>query len=181
MGSNKRPDWGQEESDLLTQMWTSQKSSASKIAAALEERFGRPFSRNAVIGRAHRLGLQGQGAPSGGFWTAKEKKPKAPKEKTVKAAAAALIARPPPAAFDMADGNFMAIGAEPVTIPVSDRIGVMELRGGMCRWPIGDPLTDDFTFCGEACDIARSYCAGHREIAYRPIERAKKVAWRAFR
>jgi GcrA cell cycle regulator len=35
----------------------------------------------------------------------------------------------------------------------------------MCRWPIGDPLEDGFTFCGRPAE--RSYCGQHAQIAYR--------------
>jgi GcrA cell cycle regulator len=37
----------------------------------------------------------------------------------------------------------------------------------MCKWPIGEPLKDGFTYCCRRSD-AGPYCDGHTQIAYRP-------------
>lgn len=45
-----------------------------------------------------------------------------------------------------------------------------DLTNDTCRWPIGDPLADNFHFCGAQADLAagRSYCAAHHRLAYQP-------------
>ena len=42
------------------------------------------------------------------------------------------------------------------------KIGVLDLKPGMCRWPVGDPLGDDFSFCGDQCAKGSSYCTEHK-------------------
>jgi hypothetical protein len=45
-------------------------------------------------------------------------------------------------------------------------ISVVKLTGCMCKYPIGDPKKDDFTFCGEPAMAGRPYCEAHSQIAY---------------
>ena len=35
-----------------------------------------------------------------------------------------------------------------------------------CCWPIGEPGTREFRFCGAEADPGRPYCADHSAIAY---------------
>ncbi len=59
------------------------------------------------------------------------------------------------------------------------RVTIMELREGMCRWPIGDPTSPEFRFCGARADIGSPYCDHHARIAYQPAadrRRERKVA-----
>jgi GcrA cell cycle regulator len=44
----------------------------------------------------------------------------------------------------------------------------MELRENMCRWPMGDPTTPEFRFCGMKTDTGQPYCSYHCRIAYQP-------------
>ncbi len=60
---------------------------------------------------------------------------------------------------------------------MSERVTIMELREAMCRWPIGDPTTAEFRFCG-----ARSpggggspYCNYHSQIAYQPVQDRRRA------
>ena len=183
MSSNTRPDWTEEQVALLTEMWKSKTSSASKIATALTEKFVRPFSRNSVIGKAHRMGLKGAGALASKHRGRKPRvyapKPKKPKPQII-------IENP-----RMTSGELLAIvtdmvdrkrSEEPViAIPPSRRVTILDLHAGVCRYPIGDPLEEDFTFCGAECDLTRPYCVEHHTLSYRPIVKKPKVAWRARR
>lgn len=59
------------------------------------------------------------------------------------------------------------------------RVTIMELREGMCRWPIGDPTSPEFRFCGARADIGSPYCDHHARIAYQPAadrRRERKTA-----
>lgn len=43
---------------------------------------------------------------------------------------------------------------------------VIRLAGQGCQWPTGDPLNEDFNFCGEPCAQGKSYCEDHYAQAY---------------
>ena len=48
------------------------------------------------------------------------------------------------------------------------KVGFEEIGEGACRWPLGDPTTEDFVYCGVQTAKGRSYCAGHCRMAYKP-------------
>lgn len=53
----------------------------------------------------------------------------------------------------------------------------MDLRFGMCKWPIGNPGSEGFGFCGSpARDVVSPYCCEHSRIAYRTVAQAKREA-----
>ena len=45
-------------------------------------------------------------------------------------------------------------------------IKLSALTSDMCSWPIGDPGTDGFRFCGRSAVTSKPYCAEHCSIAY---------------
>jgi GcrA cell cycle regulator len=51
----------------------------------------------------------------------------------------------------------------------SKRIGLMELTEKTCKWPVGDPATDDFWFCGLATQTGKPYCEAHVGVAFQPM------------
>ena len=141
--------------------------SASHIAAELGV-----GSRNAVIGKASRIGIKLMGggrAPSSA----------APARAGRPQWATARYARP------SADGHGAhAVAARGVSPVVEgrgaawpfgeDEIGEMrrlrfeDIRESACRWPLGDPRSGDFAYCGLTPVDGQSYCAGHCRMAYRP-------------
>ena len=162
--------WTDDRVELLTKLW-GEGLSASQIAAAL----GGGVTRNAVIGKVHRLGLSGRAKPG------------------VSAAARPAKARavvPPPQPFEgarpsgrdtaddvrrpalVADQRWVA---DQVEIPVSQRVSIMELRDSMCRWPIGDPSKPDFAFCGGRAVSGLPYCGHHCRIAYQPAAERRRL------
>ncbi len=64
--------------------------------------------------------------------------------------------------------------AAPVALAVSQRVTIMDLRDSMCRWPLGDPTTPDFRFCGARSITGLPYCTHHAEIAYQPAAERKR-------
>jgi GcrA cell cycle regulator len=44
----------------------------------------------------------------------------------------------------------------------------------MCKWPIGDPSSDSFSFCGRRSDDGTPYCVEHARVAYQPSQKTKK-------
>jgi GcrA cell cycle regulator len=114
--------WTEERVAALQQLWA-QGLSASQIA----ERLG-SVTRNAVIGKAHRLGLAGRPSP---------------------------------------------IRVEPAAAPAAP-VRASNYKGPTCQWPLGDPTSQDFKFCGAPIEPGRPYCAQHCEQAY--IRRDNKAA-----
>ena len=53
---------------------------------------------------------------------------------------------------------------------------VLTLGAHMCKWPIGDPSTDSFTFCGRRSDGDGPYCVNHARVAYQPQQPRKRSA-----
>jgi len=66
--------------------------------------------------------------------------------------------------------------AEEVVVPISERVTLMDLRESMCRWPMGDPTSPDFRFCGARSPIgAGPYCAYHSRVAYQPAQDRRRL------
>jgi GcrA cell cycle regulator len=53
-------------------------------------------------------------------------------------------------------------------IPLGQRRSLLELTEETCRWPIGDPGSPEFFFCGGAAIVGLPYCAHHSRVAYQP-------------
>jgi len=49
------------------------------------------------------------------------------------------------------------------------RLTLMELTERTCKWPIGDPATDDFWFCGLGSLPGKPYCEAHVGVAFQPM------------
>ena len=54
-------------------------------------------------------------------------------------------------------------------IPIGQRCSLLELTDAKCRWPIGDPGTPEFFFCGGKPAAELPYCVYHSRIAYQPV------------
>jgi GcrA cell cycle regulator len=159
--------WTEERVERLKKLW-SDGLSASQIAADLAG----GVTRNAVIGKVHRLGLSGRGKPSGaGTPRPRKAAPRAPSAPTTfdqlrrRSATALAPARAP---LPEAEVAYQPLPVEEVVIPMSERVTIMELRDSMCRWPLGDPSTAEFRFCGARAGTAGPYCGYHAQLAYQP-------------
>jgi GcrA cell cycle regulator len=166
--------WNDERVELLKKLWTDGLS-ASQIAAELGS-----VTRNAVIGKVHRLGLSGRAKTA----TPAQQRPR---KQTAPAAARPAAARSVSA--PQVRGN-VALAAQPmmeayietmpevredVVVPMSRRVQIMELREAMCKWPIGDPMNADFVYCGADCNFGTPYCTHHSAIAYQPAIERRRV------
>lgn len=145
--------------------------SASFIAAALGA-----ASRNAVIGKANRIGvkLNGDGRAS---------VPGGASARTYRAPLAAVPHKPVPDNPNFASSLARGPQVKPRVKPAvaskvawtfaEAEVGEMrrmrfeEIRGFACRWPLGDPRSEDFAYCGLKPAEGHSYCAGHCRMAYR--------------
>ncbi len=169
----RKNTWPDERVEILKKLWLDGLS-ASQIAAQL----GDGITRNAVIGKVHRLGLSGRGSPTRAARprTRRPRQPSAPKRMPT-SGNAALKAK---TAVSPARRSEPAL--EPirlVDIPVGERIGILSLTEKTCRWPLGDPGSDEFCFCGQTPQDGTPYCDYHASIAYQPAHerrRPKKIA-----
>ena len=162
--------WTEERVELLKRLWADGRS-ASQIAAEIGG-----CSRNAVIGKVHRLGLSGRAKP-GPTAEPKPRKLERPAAATVPEPADAAPAPAPsrPTLELVADTG----AARDLAVPPSERVTIMELRDSMCRWPMGDPTAADFRFCGCRSIPGLPYCTGHAQVAYQPVadrRRDRRVA-----
>ena len=172
--------WTDERVELLKKMW-GEGQSASQIAKELGG-----VTRNAVIGKVHRLGLSNR---TGGGGTSKTAKDKAAKPATKAKAAPKAAAAPEPEKKPVAPVRRPIIPAgqplppQPSANEISPealasvrevekkakKISLMELTERTCKWPIGDPATEEFWFCGLAVQPGKPYCEAHVSVAFQPM------------
>jgi GcrA cell cycle regulator len=152
--------WTEERVALLTKLWADGLS-ASQIAAELGG-----ITRNAVIGKVHRLGLSGR-AKSPSSSVPRPRKPRAPGMMRVPRA---HIRGNTALAYDYA--------AEPepelIEIPVEQRKTLLQLTEATCHWPVGDPGSQDFFFCGGEALENSPYCSYHSRVAYQPASERRR-------
>ena len=164
--------WTDEIVEQLKQHWGEGKS-ASHIASLL----GHGFSRNAVIGKVHRLGLAGRAkSPSPAASRPRQSRtllagprpvrPSAVVPRIARGATALAIA--PQALADTEAEAF-----ESVVVPMSLRVTILELKESMCRWPLGDPTSPDFRYCGSPANSG-PYCPHHGALAYQPAQERRR-------
>jgi GcrA cell cycle regulator len=159
--------WTDERVETLKTLWLDGLS-ASQIAKQLGG-----VTRNAVIGKVHRLGLSGRATPSQP--TPVAFKPPRPARPVSTAPVAPRRPAPPPQPL-------AAEQPRPVSpsLPIrSDERGgatVLTLGRHMCKWPIGDPSSSEFTFCGRRAVDERPYCVEHAQVAYQPQQTKKKTS-----
>jgi len=192
--------WTDERVETLKRMW-GEGQSASQIAKELGG-----VTRNAVIGKVHRLGLSNRvggkdeeeevaATPSSPAATrpdpAPRPEPVTPRAEVPRPAATATAA---PAAS--ATPNVTSLPVRKAIIPAGQplppqpslnevspealasvrevekrakRLTLMELTERTCKWPIGDPATDDFWFCGLPSLPGKPYCEAHVGVAFQPM------------
>jgi len=171
--------WTDERVEQLKKMW-GEGQSASQIAKELGG-----VTRNAVIGKVHRLGLSNR-AGAAPAKTAKEKPAAKAEAAPAKAAAAEATpatrpaqspARkqiipagqplpPQPSANEISPE---ALASVREVEKKSKKISLMELTERTCKWPVGDPATDDFWFCGLPVQQGKPYCEAHVGVAFQPM------------
>lgn len=158
-------EWTAERSDIAVAMWE-RGWSASEIALEL-----RGVSRSAVIGRLHRLGKTRSYAPGNvNKPTPRPRKPRQPRKPKQNHSNAPAT----PAQHKAARANFVA-AAESTELPADVSpvaCTLEELDNTRCRWPMGDPGTEAFRFCGAPPLSTGPYCSRHADLAFTPARRA---------
>ena len=190
--------WTDERVETLKRMWA-EGQSATQIAKELGG-----VTRNAVIGKVHRLGLsnrvaggkdEDEDSPAAAAPAAATARPEPRPEPAARAEPAPSRAtdRPAPAA---APSNVTPLPIRKAIVPAGQplppqpsaneispealasvrevekrarRLTLMELTERTCKWPIGDPATDDFWFCGLPSLPGKPYCEAHVGVAFQPM------------
>lgn len=197
--------WTDDRVETLKRMW-SEGQSASAIAKELGG-----VTRNAVIGKVHRLGLSNRTeepeaaapAPAPAPEPVAREKPAAPRA-VPQPAAAPLRPEPAPEPAAVQPEPEPEPSTQPAFVPVPRRpivpagqplppqpsaneispealasvrevekrakkLTLMELTERTCKWPIGDPATDKFWFCGLPSVAGKPYCEAHVGVAFQPM------------
>jgi GcrA cell cycle regulator len=197
--------WTDERVETLKKMWA-EGQSASQIAKELGS-----VTRNAVIGKVHRLGLSnrvgaaatpepkakaaepasdaGAGAQSEAGRSDAPRASAAPRPEARANGPATTAARPdvPTPSVSHLRKQIIPAGQplppQPSAGEISPealasvrevekkarKISLMELTERTCKWPIGDPATEDFWFCGLPSQQGKPYCDAHVGVAFQPM------------
>lgn len=198
--------WTDERVETLKRMWT-EGQSASVIAKELGG-----VTRNAVIGKVHRLGLSNREdeeapvaapapAPAAAAVEAEATAEPVVEEEEEDAAPSAAPAPFVPSMTSSAAAAIIASSNAPIPLRKSivpagqplppqpsaneispealasvrevekraARLSLMELTEKTCKWPIGDPATEEFWFCGLPSQPGKPYCEAHVGVAFQPM------------
>jgi GcrA cell cycle regulator len=150
----KRPQLWMENPELdeiLKSRWKT--FSSTEIASALNAQFGINLTRNAVIGRINRLGLAEKRS-----WM-----PKIYKKRLSNSPRRSAPARPK---YDVELPDLLS----DLQTPIEQRKSLLDLTAGTCRWPVGDPQSPEFFFCGGKTHEGKPYCTGHCAVAYNYVK-----------
>ncbi len=180
--------WTEERVELLKKLWM-EGFSASQIAAEL----GDGVTRNAVIGKVHRLKLSGRAKPASAAprvrSTPRSAGPRRVSAPSARVSLSASLMKPRLGG----GGGGAVVGAtalkiseefepevlaapQPVElfIPVEQRLTLLQLSEHTCKWPVGDPLSPDFYFCGQHSEEGKPYCEFHSRRAYHQVDKRRR-------
>ncbi|MEM7489334.1 MAG: GcrA family cell cycle regulator [Pseudomonadota bacterium] len=187
--------WTDDRVETLKRMW-GEGATASQIAKELGG-----VTRNAVIGKVHRLGLSSRAQGGDDKPAAEAPAPKAPRPEPKSAAPqppapaeeeddddeprtmaavpqgtnvtplrkplmAGQPLPPQPSANEISPEALAKVNAVEKT---AKKISLMELTERTCKWPIGDPATAKFWFCGLPVQTGKPYCEAHVSVAFQPM------------
>ena len=180
--------WTDERVEKLKELWA-EGMSASQIAKVMGG-----VTRNAVIGKVHRLGLSNRGGPA-----AEDAGRPAEPMAAAPVMPAPASAEPEPAPAPAQVEETLPAPAARRTVPAirdatqprapgaptpeeeaaratlaeiekfAKRVSLLELTERTCKWPIGDPNDEDFAFCGLGCVPGKPYCQYHVAVAFQPM------------
>jgi len=184
--------WTDERVELLKKLWM-EGLSASQIAGVL----GEGVTRNAVIGKVHRLKLSGRAKPASSAPRARSTaRPSrrvaapssSPRGGSIGSHGGVMRQRPMGGggaapmhgatalkiAEDFETEAYVAPQVAELFIPVEQRLSLLQLNESTCKWPIGDPLSADFYFCGQHSNEGKPYCEFHSRRAYHQIDKKRR-------
>lgn len=155
--------WTDDRVALLKKLW-----GEGRTAAEIAKILGAGFTRNAVIGKAHRLKLSSRVSPVPAIVRPKVVEVANQSRRTAPVVVANTVAAAPrvkPLTRSMASA--------PIPPVVTKGIKMIDLKERMCRWPLGDPKDADFKFCGCNNVAGLPYCEAHARMAYQVNKRSR--------
>ena len=181
--------WTDERVEILKKMWVD-----GEAASAIAKELG-GVTRNAVIGKVHRLGLSNRATKEEEAAEAEEapapppsepeSEPQSEPEPQPEAATPEPTPAPPapvpavrkiipagqplppqPSANEISPEALARVAEVEKT---ARKISLMELTERTCKWPIGDPANPDFAFCGLPVQTGKPYCEAHVGVAFQPM------------
>jgi GcrA cell cycle regulator len=171
--------WNDARIELLKQLW-SDGLSAGQIASRLPG-----VTRNAVLGKVHRLGLSGRAT----IITDKGTQHAVGERRSKKGVARArnMIATAKALAHQIPEAILFIPPADELDLPLGERRTLLVLKDGKlhaddtfgadcCHWPIGDPQAEDFHFCSRKKVRKSSYCEFHFKMAFQLVPRRNRAA-----
>lgn len=207
--AEKKMSWTDERVETLKRMW-GEGQSASQIAKELGG-----VTRNAVIGKVHRLGLSNRvggkdedeatpvpahstptPSPAPRAEPAARAEPASPRVEAVRPAAAPAATVAPTVMAPPSNVMPLPLPMRKAIVPAGQplppqpslneispealasvrevekrarKLTLMELTERTCKWPVGDPATDDFWFCGLPSLPGKPYCEAHVGVAFQPM------------
>ena len=168
-------EWTEQRIDTLRKLW-GQGQTASQIAAILGG-----ITRNAVIGKAHRLGLTGRPSPikrEAGASPQPRRRTAAPTARRLPGAGQPGLSHGQPlpqthgisatqhAPMQRAEATEPAMREAPPPPRQSSQRTASHVGSRTCSWPMGDPKQPGFHFCGEPAEAGKPYCSHHCHVAY---------------
>ncbi|MFD0917060.1 GcrA family cell cycle regulator [Pseudahrensia aquimaris] len=159
--------WTDDRVAKLSKLWADGLS-ASQIAAELGG-----VTRNAVIGKVHRLGLSGRVKSNTGGGAKPRRKPTTT-ARTASSTGTYQRARPSTGRTNKAkaapdvDGEVLTKPVESLVAPESKKLTLLEITEFTCKWPHGDPTMPGFSFCGHKTKDDKPYCEFHNKLAFQP-------------
>jgi len=160
--------WTDDRVELLTKLWADGLS-ASQIANQLGG-----VTRNAVIGKVHRLGLSGRATTSRVKSSRPRRRPSQSRGEGRTSYPTFGNAALKPYYDSEAKADALPQPVEEIHIPPEQRRTILTLRETTCRWPIGDPSEEDFYFCGGSSEPGQPYCDHHARVAYQPVQSRRR-------
>ena len=182
--------WTDERVEILKKLW-GEGQSASQIAKELGG-----VTRNAVIGKVHRLGLSNRATSSSSSKSDSKTKASVKSISDTKRGASKANASKVTTANSPSEPRSNVTSLRRQIIPAGQplppqpsanevspealarvseiekkakKISLLELTERTCKWPVGDPATEDFWFCGLPSQAGKPYCEAHVGVAFQPM------------
>ncbi|MEQ8558864.1 MAG: GcrA family cell cycle regulator [Henriciella sp.] len=158
--------WTEERVEVLKKLWA-EGHSASQIAKQLGG-----VTRNAVIGKVHRLGLSGRATPSRPVKRPPRLARPKPSLRTDGNVSTTETSSEEPR-IRRSDQDAIVSALQPAPVADGEAATILTLRDSMCKWPIGDPADPKFAFCGRKSDCG-PYCSEHAKVAFQPQRKRER-------
>ena len=137
--------WTPDRVETLTRLWLD-----GQAASVIADRLGE-VTRNAVIGKVHRLGLPGRAT------TNRQPRRTSPRRDR---AGRVTIRKP----VFVRPRHALPLDLPPA--PAALMLSVADLTETTCHWPVGDPRLPDFGFCGAQRTGRQPYCEFHQALGH---------------